>query len=332
MTLPHTMRHADHGSGGGPEAIRIVDGPVPTPAAGQVLIKVAYAGVNRPDVAQRSGSYPPPKDASPILGLEVAGQVVAVGEGTARWKVGDAVCALTHGGGYAEYCVAPIAQCLPIPQGLSDIEAAALPETFFTVWQNVFEIARLAPGETLLVQGGSSGIGVTAIALAKALGSSVIVTAGTDEKCQACLKLGADHAINYKTQDFVAEVKRLTQGKGVNVVLDMVAGDYIARELQCVAEDGRIAVIATQGGNQSAIDAGLLLRKRIALTGSTLRPRPIAYKAVLAQALKQRVWPLLESGAIRPVIHQVFEAAQAAQAHALMESSSHVGKIVLRWS
>jgi len=242
------------------------------------------------------------------------------------------VCALVAGGGYAEYCVAPIAQCLPIPQGLSDIEAAALPETFFTVWQNVFEIARLAPGETLLVQGGSSGIGVTAIALAKAMGSSVIVTAGTDEKCQACLKLGADHAINYKTQDFVAEVKRLTQGKGVNVVLDMVAGDYIARELQCVAEDGRIAVVATQGGNQSAIDAGLLLRKRIALTGSTLRPRPIAYKAVLAQALKQRVWPLLESGAIRPVIHQVFEAAQAAQAHALMESSSHVGKIVLRWS
>jgi len=329
------MKAVEIAQPGGPEVLRACEREVPVPAAGEMLIRVSASGINRPDVLQRKGLYPMPPGISDLPGLEIAGTVAAgdaAALAAAGFALGDRVCALVAGGGYAEYCVAPIAQCLPIPQGLSDIEAAALPETFFTVWQNVFEIARLAPGETLLVQGGSSGIGVTAIALAKALGSSVIVTAGTDEKCQACLKLGADHAINYKTQDFVAEVKRLTQGKGVNVVLDMVAGDYIARELQCVAEDGRIAVIATQGGNQSAIDAGLLLRKRIALTGSTLRPRPIAYKAVLAQALKQRVWPLLESGAIRPVIHQVFEAAQAAQAHALMESSSHVGKIVLRWS
>jgi len=329
------MKAVEIAQPGGPEVLRACEREVPVPAAGEMLIRVSASGINRPDVLQRKGLYPMPPGISDLPGLEIAGTVAAgdaAALAAAGFALGDRVCALVAGGGYAEYCVAPIAQCLPIPQGLSDIEAAALPETFFTVWQNVFEIARLAPGETLLVQGGSSGIGVTAIALAKALGSSVIVTAGTDEKCQACLKLGADHAINYKTQDFVAEVKRLTQGKGVNVVLDMVAGDYIARELQCVAEDGRIAVIATQGGNQSAIDAGLLLRKRIALTGSTLRPRPIAYKAVLAQALRQRVWPLLESGAIRPVIHQVFEAAQAAQAHALMESSSHVGKIVLRWS
>lgn len=329
------MKAVEIAQPGGPEVLRACEREVPVPAAGEMLIRVSASGINRPDVLQRKGLYPMPPGISDLPGLEIAGTVAAgdaAALAAAGFALGDRVCALVAGGGYAEYCVAPIAQCLPIPQGLSDIEAAALPETFFTVWQNVFEIARLAPGETLLVQGGSSGIGVTAIALAKALGSSVIVTAGTDEKCQACLKLGADHAINYKTQDFVAEVKRLTQGKGVNVVLDMVAGDYIARELQCVAEDGRIAVIATQGGNQSAIDSGLLLRKRIALTGSTLRPRPIAYKAVLAQALKQRVWPLLESGAIRPVIHQVFEAAQAAQAHALMESSSHVGKIVLRWS
>jgi len=329
------MKAVEIAQPGGPEVLRACEREVPVPAAGEMLIRVSASGINRPDVLQRKGLYPMPPGISDLPGLEIAGTVAAgdaAALAAAGFALGDRVCALVAGGGYAEYCVAPIAQCLPIPQVLSDIEAAALPETFLTVWQNVFEIARLAPGETLLVQGGSSGIGVTAIALAKALGSSVIVTAGTDEKCQACLKLGADHAINYKTQDFVAEVKRLTQGKGVNVVLDMVAGDYIARELQCVAEDGRIAVIATQGGNQSAIDAGLLLRKRIALTGSTLRPRPIAYKAVLAQALKQRVWPLLESGAIRPVIHQVFEAAQAAQAHALMESSSHVGKIVLRWS
>jgi NADPH2:quinone reductase len=235
------------------------------------------------------------------------------------------------GGGYAERCVAPIGQCLPVPAGLSDIEAAALPETFYTVWQNVFEIARLQPGETLLVQGGSSGIGVTAIALAKALGSRVIVTAGTDEKCAACVAIGADHAINYRTQDFAAEVLRLTDGRGADVILDMVAGDYIGRELRCVADDGRIALIAVQGGTRSEIDAGLVLRKRVALTGSTLRPRSVAYKTLIARALRERVWPLVESGRIKPVIHRVFPAAQAAAAHALMESSAHVGKIVLQW-
>ena len=250
----------------------------------------------------------------------------------AGWALGDRVCALVAGGGYAQFCVAPIGQCLPAPANLSDIEAAALPETFFTVWQNVFEIARLQAGETLLIQGGSSGIGVTALALAKALGCRVIVTAGTDDKCAACVALGADQAINYRTQDFVEEVKALTQGRGADVILDMVAGDYIGRELQCVADDGRIAVIATQGGNSSQIDAGLLLRKRIALTGSTLRPRSIAYKTRLAQALRDRVWPLIEKGVVKPVIHRVFDAVDAAQAHALMESSTHVGKIVLRWS
>jgi NADPH2:quinone reductase len=300
-----------------------------------MLIAVTASGVNRPDVLQRKGLYPMPPGVSDLPGLEVAG-TVAGGDpaelAAAGWALGDRVCALVAGGGYAQYCVAPIGQCLPVPDGLSDVEAAALPETFFTVWQNVFEIAKLRPGETLLVQGGSSGIGVTAIALAKAWGCQVIVTAGSDEKCAACLRLGADYAVNYRTQDFVAEVRKLTGERGADVILDMVAGEYIGRELQCVAEDGRIAVIAVQGGAAAQIDAGLLLRKRIALTGSTLRPRSVAYKSLLAQALREQVWPLISEGAVRPVIHQVFDAAQAAQAHALMESSVHVGKIVLRWS
>jgi NADPH2:quinone reductase len=300
-----------------------------------MLIAVTASGVNRPDVLQRKGLYPMPPGVSDLPGLEVAG-TVAGGDpaelAAAGWALGNRVCALVAGGGYAQYCVAPIGQCLPVPDGLSDVEAAALPETFFTVWQNVFEIAKLRPGETLLVQGGSSGIGVTAIALAKAWDCQVIVTAGSDEKCAACLRLGADHAVNYRTQDFVAEVRKLTGERGADVILDMVAGEYIGRELQCVAEDGRIAVIAVQGGAAAQIDAGLLLRKRIALTGSTLRPRSIAYKTLLAQALREQVWPLISKGVVRPVIHQVFDAAQAAQAHALMESSVHVGKIVLRWS
>lgn len=320
---------------GGPEVLTPCERERPAPGPGEMLIAVAASGVNRPDVLQRKGLYPMPPGVSDLPGLEVAG-VVAGGDpaelAAAGWTLGDRVCALVAGGGYAQYCVAPIGQCLPTPAGLSDIEAAALPETFFTVWQNVFEIARLQPGETLLIQGGSSGIGVTALALAKALGSRVIVTAGSDEKCAACLALGAYHAINYRTQDFVAEVKALTQGRGADVILDMVAGDYIGRELQCVADDGRIAVIAAQGGSASQIDAGLLLRKRIAVTGSTLRPRSIAYKTRLAEALRARVWPLIEQGAVKPVIHQVFDALQASQAHALMESSTHVGKIVLRWS
>ena len=319
---------------GKPEVLREGERPDPVPAAGELLIDVAASGVNRPDVLQRKGHYAPPPGISDLPGLEIAG-TVAGGDpaelAAAGFKLGDRVCALVAGGGYAQKCVAPIGQCLPVPAGLSEVEAAALPETFFTVWQNVFEIARLQAGETLLVQGGSSGIGVTAIALAKAFGCTVIVTAGSDDKCAACVKLGADHAINYKTQDFVAEVKRLTNGRGVDVVLDMVAGDYIEREVQCMAEDGRIAVIAVQGGTKSALDSGLLLRKRIALTGSTLRARSIAYKSQLARALREKVWPLIEAGRIKPVIHQVFDAAQAAQAHALMESSTHIGKIVLRW-
>jgi NADPH2:quinone reductase len=319
---------------GGPEVLQPCERPQPVPQAGELLIEVSASGVNRPDVLQRMGLYPMPPGVSDLPGLEMAGRVVA-GDAQAMAeagiRVGDRVCALVAGGGYAQYATAPVGQCLPVPEGLSDIEAAALPETFFTVWQNVFDIAGLRPGETLLVQGGSSGIGVTAIALAKALGSAVIVTAGTDEKCAACVALGADHAINYKTQDFVAETRRLTGGRGADVILDMVAGDYLGRELQCVADDGRIAVIAVQGGARSEIDAALLLRKRIVVSGSTLRPRSVAYKTRIAQALRTRVWPLIGQGRVRPVIHRVFDAGDAAQAHALMESSTHVGKIVLRW-
>jgi NADPH2:quinone reductase len=299
-----------------------------------MLIAVHASGVNRPDVLQRKGAYPPPPGASDLPGLEVAGTVAggdAAELAAAGFKLGDRVCALVAGGGYAQLCTAPIGQCLPAPAGLTDVEAAALPETFFTVWQNVFEIARLQPGETLMVQGGSSGIGVTAIQLAKALGSTVIVTAGSDEKCAACVRLGADHAINYRTQDFAAEAKRLTGGRGVDVVLDMVAGDYVEREVQCLADDGRLAIIAVQGGTRSLIDSGLVLRKRLSITGSTLRARSVPYKARLAQSLRAHVWPLLESGRVKPVIHAVFPAAQAAAAHALMESSTHVGKIVLTW-
>jgi NADPH:quinone reductase len=319
---------------GGPEVLKACVRAQPVPVAGEVLIQVSASGVNRPDVLQRKGLYPMPPGVSDLPGLEIAG-TVAGGDPSelaqAGLSLGDRVCALVAGGGYAEYCVAPIGQCLPVPAGWSDVEAASLPETFFTVWQNVFDIAGLQAGETLLVQGGSSGIGVTAIQLAKALGSAVIITAGTDDKVEACRAFGADYGINYRTQDFVEEVKRLTHGRGVNVVLDMVAGDYLGRELKCMADDGRIAVIAVQGGTISTIDAGLLLRKRVSICGSTLRPRSIAYKTRLAQALRSQVWPLLEAGRIKPALFKVFDAAQAAQAHALMESSVHVGKIVLTW-
>ena len=320
---------------GGPEVLQPCERPRPEAGPGELLIAVQASGVNRPDVLQRKGLYPMPPGVSDLPGLEVAGTVAGGAPAdlaAAGLALGDAVCALVAGGGYAEFCVAPVGQCLPVPQGLTKVQAASLPETFFTVWQNVFHIALLQPGEALLVQGGSSGIGVAAIQLARALGSRVIVTAGSDEKCAACVALGADHAINYRTQDFVAETKRLTGGKGADVVLDMVAGDYIGRELECMAEDGRLALIAVQGGTKSAIDAGLLLRKRLALVGSTLRPRSVAYKPVLAQALRAQVWPLLESGAVKPVIHQVFPAANAAEAHALMEAGTHVGKIVLTWA
>ncbi|MEN9420215.1 MAG: hypothetical protein RI988_3836 [Pseudomonadota bacterium] len=328
------MRAIEITQPGGPQVLVPCERPDPVPRAGELLVQVSASGVNRPDVLQRKGLYPMPPGVSDLPGLEVAGTVVggdAAELAAAGWRLGDRVCALVAGGGYAERCMAPIGQCLPVPAGLGDIEAAALPETFFTVWQNVFEIARLQPGETLLVQGGSSGIGVTAIALARALGSRVIVTAGTDKKCAACVALGAEHAINYRTQDFVAEVLRLTDGRGADVILDMVAGDYLGRELRCVADDGRIAVIAVQGGTRSELDSGLLLRKRVTVSGSTLRPRSVAYKTSLAQALRQRVWPLIEAGRVRPVIHRVYPAAQAADAHALMESSTHVGKIVLQW-
>jgi NADPH2:quinone reductase len=328
------MRAIEITSYGAPEVLKACERPAPVAGAGELLIRVSASGVNRPDVLQRTGNYPVPPGASDIPGLEVAGTIEsgdAAAMAAAGLKVGDRVCALVAGGGYAELCVAPVGQCLPVPRGLSDIEAASLPETFFTVWSNVFDRAKLQRGETLLVQGGSSGIGVTAIQMAKALGATVIVTAGSDDKCAACLKLGADHAINYRTQDFVAEAKRLTGGQGVNVVLDMVAGDYVAREVECVAEDGRIVIIAVQGGIQSGFNAGLVLRRRITITGSTLRPRSIAFKTAIAQALRTHVWPLIESGAIKPVIHSTFAAADAAKSHALMESNAHVGKIVLTW-
>ena len=321
-------------SPGAPEVLRVGERAVPQPGAGELLIRVAASGINRPDVLQRMGHYAPPPGASDVPGLEVAG-VVESGDAAAMAEagiaVGDRVCALLAGGGYAQWCVAPVQQCLPVPAGLSDIEAASLPENFFTVWSNVFDRGRLQAGETILVQGGTSGIGVTAIQLAKAFGATVIATAGSDKKCAACLQLGADHAINYKSQYFVAEVKRITQDKGVDVVLDMVAGDYVAREVECLAEDGRIVIIAVQGGVKSDFNAGLVLRRRLTITGSTLRARPVAFKGAIARALRERVWPLLVSGVVKPVIHSTFAAADASQAHALMESNQHIGKIVLTW-
>lgn len=328
------MRAIEIASYGAPEVLRLAERPAPVAAVGELLVRVAASGVNRPDVLQRKGLYPVPPGASDLPGLEVAGSIV---EGdreamaAAGLKLGDRVCALVAGGGYAELCVAPIGQCLPVPAGLSDVEAASLPETFFTVWSNVFDLARFLPGETLLVQGGTSGIGVTAIQLAKAWGAMVIATAGSDEKCAACLSLGADHAINYRSHDFAAEVLRITGGRGADVVLDMVAGDYVARELSCMNEDGRLVIIAVQGGVKAQVDAGMVLRRRLTVTGSTLRPRPVAFKSAIAKALRQQVWPWLEAGRVKPVIFKVFAAEQAAQAHALMESNEHIGKLVLAW-
>ncbi len=329
------MRAVEITAFGAPEVLRLGERPLPQAGAGELLIRVSASGINRPDVLQRLGHYAPPPGTSDLPGLEVAGVVEggdAVALSKAGLRLGDRVCALVAGGGYAEWCVAPVEQCLPVPAGLSDIEAASLPETFFTVWSNVFDRGRLQPGETLLVQGGTSGIGVTAIQLARAMGATVIVTAGSDEKCAACLALGAHHAINYKTQDFVEEAKRITAGKGVDVVLDMVAGDYVAREVECLAEDGRLVIIAVQGGVKSAFNAGLVLRRRLTITGSTLRPRPVAFKGAIARALREHVWPLIAAGTVRPVIYRTFAAADAAQAHALMESNQHTGKIVLTWS
>lgn len=319
---------------GAPDVLRPAVRPDPVAGEGEVLIRVAASGVNRPDVLQRKGMYPVPPGASDLPGLEVAGVIVAgdaAAMAEAGLKVGDRVCALVAGGGYAELCTAPAGQCLPVPPNLGDVEAASLPETFFTVWSNVFDRAHLQAGETLLVQGGSSGIGVTAIQLAKAAGAKVIVTVGSDDKASACLALGADEAINYKTHDFVAEVQRLTEGRGVNVVLDMVAGDYVAREVECLADDGRIVIIAVQGGVKSQFDAGAVLRRRLTITGSTLRPRSVQFKTAIAKSLRENVWPWLENGSVKPVIHQVFPAHEAAQAHALMESNRHIGKLVLQW-
>jgi NADPH:quinone reductase len=359
------MKAVEITSFGAPSVLQLGTRPDAVAGAGEVLIKVAASAINRPDVLQRMGMYPVPPGASDLPGLEVAGTIAggdAAAMQAAGFKLGDRVCALVAGGGYAQLCAAPVGQCLPVPKGLTDVEAACLPETFFTVWSNVFDRARLQPGETLLVQGGTSGIGVTAIQMAKALGSTVIATAGSDEKCSACLTLGADHAINYKTHDFVEEVKRITSGAvqakdqantgqpsgqtaavqgsmlsnapvaGVNVILDMVAGDYVAREIDCLAEDGRLVIIAVQGGVKAEFNAGLVLRRRLQITGSTLRPRPIAFKTAIAQALLKNVWPLIEAGKIKTVIHSVFAPQDAAAAHALMETNQHIGKIVLDWS
>lgn len=329
------MRVVEISGFGAPDVLRLAERAVPTPGAGEALVRVAASGINRPDVLQRKGHYAPPAGASDVPGLELAG-VIESGDAAALaqagFKVGDRVCALVAGGGYAEFCVVPIGQCLPVPASLTDVEAASLPETFFTVWSNVFDRGQLKAGEVLLVQGGSSGIGVTAIQMAKARGATVIVTAGTDDKCQRCLALGADHAVNYRTQKFEEEVLRITEGRGADVVLDMVAGDYVAREIACMAEDGRLVIIAVQGGTAAQFNAGLVLRKRLVITGSTLRARSVEFKAAIARQLRAQVWPLFDSQKVSPVVHATFPAAQAAQAHALMESSDHVGKIVLTWT
>ncbi len=323
------MRAIEITQPGKPDVLQLCERPVPGLRPGEVLIKVHAAGINRPDVLQRLGKYPVPPGASDLPGLEVAGEIVDGAYAAAGFAKGDMVCALVQGGGYAEYCAAPAEQCLPVPKGLSPLEAASLPETFFTVWTNVFDRAQLAPGETLLVQGGTSGIGVTAIQLANALGHRVFATAGSSDKCRACEALGAERGINYKLEDFAAVVKELTGGKGVDVILDMVAGDYIPREIDCLADDGRIALIALLGGAKAEIDLGQVLRRRLHISGSTLRPRPVAFKAAIARNLRERVWPLFEPGKLKPVIFKTFPLEQAAEAHALMESSTHVGKIVL---
>ena len=329
--LPAQMRFIDHGKGGAPDVLVVNQGPLPVPGADEVLIRVAYAGVNRPDVLQRSGNYPPPAGASPVLGLEVSGEVVAAGAGVTQWKAGDKVCALTNGGGYAEYVAVPAGQVLPVPAGLSMLQAAALPETYFTVWTNVFERGRLAAGETLLIHGGSSGIGTTAIQMAKAWGATVYVTVGNDDKARACVQdLGADHAINYRTHDFVAEISRLTGGKGVNEILDMVGGDYIARNLKCLALEGRLVQIAFLQPSKVDVDWMPLMLKRLTFTGSTLRARPAADKARLADELQAKIWPHLAAGRMLPVINKVFDLSAAGEAHRTMESSEHIGKLMLK--
>jgi NADPH2:quinone reductase len=328
-SLPTTMPAIAIAAPGPAEVLTPVARAVPQPAEDEVLIEVAAAGVNRPDVLQRQGKYPPPPGASDLPGLEVAGTVVALGAGVSRWRLGDRVCALLAGGGYAAYATAPEGQCMPVPQGLDLVAAAALPETVLTVWHNVWQRAALAPGESLLVHGGASGIGVAALQIGRALGHRVFATAGTPAKCAACEALGAERAIDYRTEDFAAVVRELTRGRGVDVVLDMVAGDYLARDLACLAPDGRIAVIAALGGSHANLPTGLLLQKRAALLASTLRNRPVAWKSALCREVEARVWPLVEAGAVRAVVDRVFPLAEAAAAHAWLESGAHVGKVML---
>ena len=330
MTLPPTMRYIDVAQPGGPEALSVATGPVPQPRTHEVLVHVHAAGVNRPDVAQRQGKYPSPPDASPVLGLEVAGEIVAVGEGVTTHAVGERVCGLANGGGYAEYCVVPSTQCLPWPAGYDAVRAAAVPETFFTVWANLFDIGRLAPGESALIHGGSSGIGTTAIQLAHEFGARVYVTAGSAEKCDACVKLGADAAINYKEADFAESIKAFTNGAGVDVVLDMIGAPYAQRNLRCLKMDGRLVLIAFLTGSKvEQFDLLNIMVRRLTVTGSTMRPRTAAQKGAIAESLRSKVWPVLAEGRCGPVIHGVFPLERVAEAHRLMESSTHIGKIVL---
>ena len=323
------MHCVEISSAGPPEVLKIVERPDPVPGRGEVLIRVAAAGVNRPDIMQRRGMYPPPPGASDLPGLEVAGVVEMLGDGVTDWRVGDRVCALVSGGGYATLCTAPAPQCLPVPAGMHLVTAAAIPETFFTVWTNVFDRGRLRAGETALFHGGSSGIGTTAIQLAAARGARVLATAGSDEKCRACEQLGAERAINYRTEDFVDASKQATNGRGVDLILDIVGGDYIARDLAALAVEGRLVVIGFMGGDTATIDFRRVLGRRLTITGSTLRPRSVAEKGQIAAALRREVWPLLESGTVKPLIYRTFPLKDAAAAHRLMESSEHVGKIVL---
>ena len=321
------MRAVEITSPGGPEVLKPADRPKPVPKENEILVKVAAAGVNRPDVLQRTGNYPVPPGASDLPGLEIAGEVV--GGSTRQFKIGEMVCALVAGGGYAEYCAVPEPQALPVPKGLTAVQAASLPETFFTVWSNVYDRAKLAPGETLLVQGGSSGIGVTALQMAAATGNRVFATAGSDEKRAACVRLGAEKAFNYKTQDWAAELLAATGGKGVDVILDMVGGDYVPRELKCLAEDGRLVFIAYLRGPKTELNIDTVMRRRLTISGSTLRPRPVEFKGAIARSLRAKIWPLIESGRIKPEIYKTFPLEQAAEAHRLMETSQHIGKIVL---
>ncbi|OAE38194.1 Quinone oxidoreductase [Agrobacterium tumefaciens] len=332
-TLPETMRFIDLPSHGGPEVMKISQAPLPKPAKGEILVKVEAAGVNRPDVAQRQGTYPPPKGASPILGLEIAGEVVVLGEGVDEFKVGDKVCALANGGGYAQYCAVPAGQALPFPKGYDAVKAAALPETFFTVWANLFQMAGLTEGETVLIHGGTSGIGTTAIQLAKAFGAEVYTTAGSAEKCEACVKLGAKRAINYRDEDFADVVKSETGGKGVDVVLDMIGASYFEKNLAALAKDGCLSIIAFLGGAVAEkVDLRPIMVKRLTVTGSTMRPRTTDEKRAIRDELVEQVWPLIESGQVAPVINRIFTLDEVVDAHRLMESSSHIGKIVMRVS